>query len=107
MIYGPNEFLNDWQEHWGVLDDKWIEKFLSHDSIPEILTYDRTVILNAIRKSRKLFRIAKYLESKNRVSGRAQLRKHNDSMQQAADASFKNSLYDPKLPSDDWWRDQE
>jgi hypothetical protein len=113
VTYSQQKFLDDWQEYWGQLDAKWLPTFLNHQSLEVILGFDRKLVLIAITKSRKLIGIAKYLEvkSRDRASNEAQtapiIQRSDRDIQAAIRAGYLNSKYDPKIPDNDWWREQE
>jgi hypothetical protein len=113
VTYSAQEFLDDWQEHWGPMDLKWAPLFLSNESLKSILGFDRRLVLIAITKSRKLKLIAEYLEKtsyrKNviEVKPNPSNRIADKEMQQAIKAGYLNNKFDPKIPDTDWWRDQD
>lgn len=106
MTYNEVDFFKDWESHWGKLDKKWIKDFLSHKSLPLILTFEPNLIKYAITRARKLENIAKYLQYRTEVKNDSDSRPKPGSMQQAIDVVFKQRINEPGLPSDDWWREK-
>ena len=106
MTYNEIDFFKDWESHWGKMDKRWIKDFLSHESLPIILSYDPKLIKYAITRSRKLETIAKYLKYRVEAKGDSVTTSNPGSMQQAINVVFKARMNEPGLPAEDWWREQ-
>ena len=106
MTYNEIDFFRDWESHWGKMDKKWIKDFLSHDSLPIILSYDPKLVKYAITRARKLESIAKYLKNRVEIKDSSVTTPKPGSMQQATNVVFKARMNEPGLPSEDWWREQ-
>ena len=113
MRYSADDLLKEWQLCWGELEEKWKPLFLSHQSISFILRFDSKLIQLALTKHKKLQLIANYLDATSypeaRITRYVQPLNFDPpgSMQQAINASYKNSKFDPKIPDDDWWREND
>jgi hypothetical protein len=62
----PRDVLELWETTWGPLEDKWRDEFLNHKDMPEILKYEYHKIDECIRKTKKLGRLLRLLESTKR-----------------------------------------
>jgi hypothetical protein len=65
----PRDVLDLWESTWGPLDPKWRDEFLGHKDMEQILAFEYNRIDECIRKTKKLGRLLRLLEStrKSRV----------------------------------------
>jgi hypothetical protein len=59
----PRDVLDLWESTWGPLDDKWRDEFLEHKDMQQILTFEYNRIDECIKKTKKLGRLLRLLES--------------------------------------------
>lgn len=57
------DVLDLWESTWGPLDEKWKPEFLAHKDMPQILTFEYKKIEECVRKTKKLTRLLRTLES--------------------------------------------
>ena len=81
----PRDVLELWETTWGPLDEKWREDFLSHKDMQAILTFEYNKIDTCIRKTKKLGRLLRLLESTKKERGR---RTSSQNLQAGAKGGF-------------------
>jgi hypothetical protein len=59
----PRDVLDLWESTWGPLDDKWRNEFIEHKDMQQILTFEYNRIDECIKKTKKLGRLLRLLES--------------------------------------------
>ncbi len=62
------EVLSEWESKWGNLDEKWKPQFLADSKLSQIIEYHPHLVLEAIRKEKKLDRIILELGSLKQFS---------------------------------------
>jgi hypothetical protein len=63
----PRDVLDLWESTWGPLDDKWRDEFLDHKDMQQILAFEYNRIDECIKKTKKLNRLLRLLESTRRT----------------------------------------
>lgn len=66
----PRDVLELWESTWGPLEEKWKEEFLNHKDMQAILEFEYNKIDECIRKTKKLGRLLRLLESTKKVRAR-------------------------------------
>ena len=66
ILLNAGDVLDLWESTWGPLDEKWKPEFLAHKDMEQILTFEYNRIEDCIRKTKKLNRLLRTLESTKR-----------------------------------------
>lgn len=103
--------LSIWEDYWGKLTPDWSEVFLKDKRIQLILEYPDAWIHIAIEKYRKLDHILSYLIAAENESPKPKKYKSLSEVEKdpSVDRLIRNiqreRLNDPKIPDQDWWRE--
>lgn len=103
--------LSIWEDYWGKLSPDWAEAFLNDQRIQLILNYPDSWIHIAVEKNRKLDEILNYLvEAEKEKPKPKQIRRVSDvdkdpSIDRLIRSIQLERLNDPKIPDQDWWRE--
>jgi hypothetical protein len=64
------DILELWESTWGPLEERWKEEFLNHKDMQAILEFEYKKIDDCIRRTKKLGRLLRLLESTKKVKAR-------------------------------------